>query len=172
VPEPPPADQEGTLKAIAGGAGHFPCIATRGNRRHKSSTIVLNGGLWVEERERERVGDKKPGKQHTATLYSSHNPQLSSPRTSQFVHAFWDSCNVDFLAPIRPGIGPPPEHQHGLATMHHATPLEMGLALPGPFGILSDHNDHPQWLARVCRRGIRTHKPLGPYSVLSGGLRT
>lgn len=37
--------------------------------------------------------------------------------------------------------------------MHHATPLEVGLALPGPFGILSDHNDHPQLLARVCREG-------------------
>lgn len=24
-------------------------------------------------------------------------------------------------------------------------------------------------LARVCRRGTRTHKPLGPYFVLSGG---
>ncbi|KAF3390508.1 hypothetical protein F1880_009242 [Penicillium rolfsii] len=37
--------------------------------------------------------------------------------------------------------------------MHHATPLEMGLALPGPFGVLSDRHDHPQLLARVCREG-------------------
>lgn len=29
--------RKGTLKAIAGGAGHLPCIATRGNKRHESS---------------------------------------------------------------------------------------------------------------------------------------
>lgn len=51
-------------------------------------------------------------------------------------------------------------------------PLEMGLALPGPFGNLSNHSDHLQMLARVYRvhrRGIKTHKPLGPYTVLLGG---
>ena len=32
--------------------------------------------------------------------------------------------------------------------MHHATRLEMGLALPGPFGILSDRHDHPQLLVQ------------------------
>jgi hypothetical protein len=74
---------------------------------------------------------------HTCKLEALH-----FPRTSQFAHAFRDIC-VIMLTFSRPhysaGDWPTTDHQHGLATMHHATPLEMGLALPGPLGIPSGH---------------------------------
>lgn len=77
-----------------------------------------------------------PWKQDESTWSRRRNTKeegytLPSFRTSQFVHAFRD-CNVDFLAPIRPGIGPLPTIQHGLAIMHHATTFGDGLSPARP----------------------------------------